>query len=104
MSGSAEVTEVVDADIIETGCFGLNHSVTVFGKDGSVSINIDPSTGSMQFDYETEVHTDTMTKDDFRYSQWYYNAIELRQYADEHHIPVFAEYSSKSCGPCVDFG
>jgi len=47
MSGSIDSTEVVNADIIETGCFGLNHSVTVFGKDGSVLIKIDPSSGQM---------------------------------------------------------
>lgn len=44
-NSSSETSEVVNADIIETRCFGLNHDVTVIAKDGSVSIKIDPSTG-----------------------------------------------------------
>lgn len=52
---------------------------------------------------EPDVQVDAYTTDDFKYGVWYYNAKELRQYADENGMPVLAEYSSAGCDPCQYF-
>ena len=44
-----------------------------------------------------------MTTDDFRFGIWYYNARQLKEYADTNNIPVFLEFSSANCEPCKDF-
>ena len=49
------------------------------------------------------MQVDHYTVDDFRYGQWYYNAQQLKAFADAHHIPVLIEIGSKNCGPCEDF-
>ena len=46
---------------------------------------------------------DTVTTSDFKTGVWYYNAKELKQYADNYGIPVFVEFSDYGCTPCTKF-
>lgn len=43
---------------------------------------------------------DEYSKINFKTGRWYYNAQQLKQFADKWHIPVVIEYSSKGCTPC----
>ena len=102
---SMEEIQLFSGSLITTNCFGLDHDVTIFSNDGKKAtfhinggMSIDPS-----IIYEQEVIVDKRTTDDFRYGIWYDNAIQLKQYADRNHIPVFIECGSESCQPCQDF-
>ena len=46
---------------------------------------------------------DTVTTSGFKTGVWYYNAKELKQYADDNSIPVFVEFSDYGCTPCTKF-
>lgn len=104
--GGSTHIQVISSDIIENHCFGLNHNVILFGNDNTTKgIEYeDDGTGSVpQIIYNQSIQVDRITIDDFRYGQWYYNAKQLREYADINHLPVFVEFGSKNCGPCETF-
>lgn len=64
-----------------------------------------------EYKLKSESHTekyvapevDMTTTSDFKTGVWYYNAKELKQYADANQIPVFAEFSDYGCTPCTKF-
>ena len=103
--GTSTVKYTIETDLYRLRMFGLNHDVQIFVND--LSTSIDYVDGGIDFTpslvYQQSIQTDIRTVDDFRYGQWYYNAKELKQFADENHIPVFLETGSKNCGPCEDF-
>lgn len=103
--GSSTHIDTIVADIFASHCFGLNHDVTIFGNDGKAPVEYkdDGSGGGQQFIYTSDIQVDRNTVDDFRSGQWYYNARQLRAYADLTHVPVIVEFGSKNCGPCEDF-
>jgi hypothetical protein len=51
----------------------------------------------------TPPEVDTTTVSDFKTGKWYYNATELKAYADSSRLPVFAEFSDRYCEPCIKF-
>lgn len=58
-------------------------------------------TGLAEYTASTPVDKETVTN--FKWGIWYYNARELKPFADKYHIPVFVEYSSAGCRPCKYF-
>ena len=46
---------------------------------------------------------DTVTTSNFKTGVWYYNAKELKEYADNSGIPAFVEFSDYGCTPCTKF-
>jgi len=46
---------------------------------------------------------DMRTDSDFKYGIWYYNAKQLKEFADKNYLPVLVEFGAKSCDPCQDF-
>jgi hypothetical protein len=46
---------------------------------------------------------DMVTTSGFKTGVWYYNASELKQYADDNRIPAFVEFSDYGCTPCTKF-
>lgn len=74
-------------------------SVTFISKQGHEF----ECTNEPKVEYVPEVRVDKQTTSDFKYGTWYYNAKQLREFADKHNIPVFVEYSSKGCKPCEYF-
>ncbi len=102
---STSMLSSISVDLLENHCFGLNHDVMLFGNDSLVPIPYkDDGSGTIpSIIYEQTVQVDRLTVDDFRYNQWYYNAEQLRKYADQNYLPVLVEFGSKNCGPCEDF-
>lgn len=85
----------------------IKPSLTTFGQTSPVTFV--SSTGN---EYLCENNTitklptfrvDTRTDSDFKYGIWYYNAKQLKEFADKHHLPVLVEFGAKSCDPCQDF-
>lgn len=103
--GSGTAIEVISADIYNTNCFGLNHNVMLFGNDSEQPVPFEyKGDGELpSIIFEQSIYTDKHTVNNFKYGQWYYNAKELREYADKYHLPVFLELGSIKCGPCTDF-
>ena len=54
-------------------------------------------------EYTASIPADKETVTNFKWGIWYYNARELKPFADKYHIPVFVEYSSAGCRPCKYF-
>lgn len=103
---SAEVSYVISGDLIGSHCFGLNHNVLLYGNDNPsspIKYEDDGTGGIPSIIYNQTIQVDHITVDDFRYGQWYFNARELKAFADANSIPVFFEFGSKNCGPCDDF-
>lgn len=69
--------------------FGLNHDVTVHTKDGNTMYYINAQ-GSSSLFYTPPIYVDNITVNDFKYDQWYGNAEQLKQFADQNNVPVFA--------------
>lgn len=104
-SRPADVTQVISADIYNSGCFGLYHDVTLYANDGKNNVTYvnGSASRSQALAYQSQKQVDKITINDFKYGQWYYNAIELKSFADAHEIPVFALLESTACGPCEEF-
>lgn len=89
--------------------FGLNYNrdkdhllSCVYKTSDGQTVNVLPENdGTPQ--YVPEVIVDNYTRNNFKYGIWYYNAKELRQFADRYNIPVLIEYSSEGCNPCEHF-
>lgn len=60
-------------------------------------------TGDRNFSYIPEVRVNRDVRTNFKYGTWYYNAIQLKEFADEHEIPVFVEFGDSGCSPCQVF-
>ncbi len=87
----------------------INPQITKFGSDLS-AITIVSKTGTEftctkdnETTYQPKVRIDYDTVSGFRFGTWYYNAKQLKEYADSNNIPVFLEFSSATCEPCRDF-
>lgn len=87
----------------------INPEITKFGSDLS-AITIVSKTGTEftctkdnETTYQPKVRIDYDTVSGFRFGIWYYNAKQLKEYADSNNIPVFLEFSSATCEPCQDF-
>ena len=82
-------------------------SLTTFGQTGPVTFV--SSTGNEYLCENTTItklptfRVDTRTDSDFKYGIWYYNAKQLKEFADTHNLPVLVEFGAKSCDPCQDF-
>lgn len=94
---STEITTTINPSITKFG--SSLTSITIVSKTGTEFT----CTNEPEIDYEPEVRIDRDTTTDFRFGIWYYNAQQLKAYADQHHIPVFLEFSSATCEPCKDF-
>lgn len=87
----------------------VNQSITKFGSPLPQVTFISKEGTPHIFTKDNVIQTipntivDKVTKDNFRYGTWYYNAEELRAYADEYGIPVLCEYSKDGCYPCGYF-
>lgn len=80
--------------------FGSSQSYVKFISKNGVTVDVKTDT---DIDKIPSYRVDRQTYRNFRYGTWYYNAKELREYADEHGIPVLAGYSSSGCSPCKWF-
>ena len=89
--------------------YQIKESITTFGRGEGLSVTYVSKTGNEyvcsndSIEHVPETKVDKETVDDFRYGIWYYNAREMKQYADEHGLPALFEYSSTACDPCRDF-
>lgn len=87
----------------------LKSSITTFGRGEGMTVTYVSKTGNEyvcsndSIEHVPETKVDKETVDDFRYGIWYYNAREMKTYADEHGLPALFEYSSTACDPCRDF-
>ena len=112
--GNTDVKLIATIDKAFDGWDGLTTEVkvikpflTTFGQTSPVTFV--SSTGN---EYLCENNTitklptfrvDTRTDSDFKYGIWYYNAKQLKEFADKNHLPVLVEFGAKSCDPCQDF-
>ena len=85
----------------------IKPSLTTFGQTSPVTF---VSSSGNEYLCENNTITklptfrvDTRTDSDFKYGIWYYNAKQLKEFADKHHLPVLVEFGAKSCDPCQDF-
>ena len=92
----------------ETSIAAVNSKITKLGSSFPSVIFISSSGRSytitneaITFHMNWPVDMDTVK--DFKYGIWYYNAKELRKFADDNGIPCFVEYSSAGCPPCEYF-
>lgn len=90
--------EVVIREEITTFGLGNGKTLTIFDADGN-AYECTNDTVVKKPDYRT----DMTTTDNFKFGIWYYNARELKAFADENHLPVLVKRSSKGCEPCIDF-
>ena len=74
-------------------------SCAYYSKTGKMTAVL--PTGGIEYSASVQVNKETVTN--FKYGTWYYNASQLKEYADRRHIPVFIEYSSAGCEPCRYF-
>ena len=85
----------------------IKPSLTTFGQTSPVTFV--SSTGNEYLCENNKItklptfRVDTRTDSDFKYGIWYYNAKQLKEFADKHHLPVLVEFGAKSCDPCQDF-
>jgi predicted transcriptional regulator len=94
---NTEITTIIDPSITK---FGSDlTSITIVSKTGKEFVCTQDNTVT----YTPEERIDKVTTDDFRFGTWYYNAKQLKEYADTNNIPVFLEFSSANCEPCKDF-
>ncbi len=96
-SSSSKITFSIKQEITKLG--SPLSSVTYVSKEGNSHVILRDNV------IETIPNTrvDKDTKDNFKYGTWYYNAKELREYADKNGIPVLCEYSKDGCSPCMYF-
>lgn len=89
--------------------YQIKESITTFGRGDGLSVTYVSKTGNEyvcsndSIEHVPETKVDKETVDDFRYGIWYYNAREMKAYADERGLPALFEYSSTACDPCRDF-
>ena len=77
--------------------FGASTSCVYYSAEGS-PYNVLP--GAAQGAYVPSPVVDRHTTTNFKYGIWYYNARELKDFADLSCVPVFVQYSSDGCTPC----
>ena len=94
---NTEISTIINPSITKFG--SSLSSITIVSKTGKEFICTQDNTVT----YEPEVKIDYDTTNDFRFGIWYYNAKQVKAYADQYHIPVFLEFSSATCEPCKDF-
>lgn len=74
-------------------------SIKFITKDGKSAVIDKQSSVS----YPPIPRVDKSTTDNFKYGTWYYNARELKAFADKNKIPVLVEFSDEGCPPCINF-
>lgn len=94
---NTEITTIISPSITKFG--SSLPSITIVSKTGKEFV----CTQDNAVTYTPEERIDKVTTDDFRFGIWYYNARQLKEYADTNNIPVFLEFSSANCEPCKDF-
>lgn len=89
--------------------YTIDPALTTFGRGSGETVVFISSSGQR---YEctndtvkkrSEYRVDKYTTDNFKFGIWYYNAKELKAFADKNNLPVLVERSSKGCEPCIDF-
>lgn len=101
-------TGLPDSVFANSDSTGINNRITTFGKNGSCTYVSSSGrsfvcNNTSYIEYVPEARVDNYETEDFRYGIWYYNAQEVREFADKHNIPVLIEYSSVGCNPCIYF-
>lgn len=85
----------------------INEELNTFGHDGPLtyvsSSGAEYICTNTSVVRQTSTRVDHMTADNFKYGIWYYNAKQLKKFADDNHVPVLVEWGAKSCDPCRDF-
>lgn len=94
---NTEMSVIINPEITKFG--SSLPEITIVSKTGTEF----KCTNENEVVYVPKVMVDYATADDFRFGVWYYNAKQLKAYADKHNIPVFLEFSSATCEPCKDF-
>lgn len=89
--------------------YEIKDELTTFGKGPGQSVVYVSAEGNEyvctndQVKMKPQYRVDKSTTSNFKVGIWYYNAIQLKAFADQHHLPVLVEWSSAGCEPCVDF-
>lgn len=89
--------------------YAIDPKLTTFGRGTGQKVVFISSTGQRyecvndSVTKQPEYIVDKYTTDNFKFGIWYYNARELKAFADANHLPVLVERSSKGCEPCIDF-
>lgn len=75
--------------------------ISTFGQSGDLTVvsgdDVQFTVSDRGVSFRPVEHVDVLEESDFRYGVWYYNAEELRRFADANAAPVFAAYGPEGC-------
>ena len=97
----AKRCEFTNQMLMKNGFYRLNHDVKVKTKDypGGLDYKHDASK-VVPYVEKNEYPSDKVEKTSFVPGKWYYNAKEIKEYADEHGLPLLVLFSLETCTPC----